>query len=53
MKLYNNQRNVQVLIYSSTSFYLTFFGVSFSLSSEADVQLRQWFTSPGYGRRPG
>jgi hypothetical protein len=29
------------------------FGLSFSPSSEAGVQLRQWFKSPGYCQRPG
>jgi hypothetical protein len=36
------------LIYLSIYFCLTCFGLSFSPSSEADVQLRQWFKSPGY-----
>jgi hypothetical protein len=30
-------------------FFLTCFGLSFSPSSEAGVQLRQWFKSAGYG----
>jgi hypothetical protein len=30
-------------------FCLTCFGLAFSPSSEAGVQLRQWFKSPGYG----
>jgi hypothetical protein len=30
-------------------FCLTCFGLSFSPSSEAGVQLRQWFNTPGYG----
>jgi hypothetical protein len=50
MKLYNEQRNAQVFnlfIY----FYLACFGLSFSPSSEAGVQFRQWFKSPGYGAR--
>jgi hypothetical protein len=37
------------LIYLSIYFYLTCFGLPFSPSSEADVQLRQWFKSPGSG----
>jgi hypothetical protein len=36
------------LIYLSIYFFLTYFGLSFSPSSEAGVQLRQWFKSPGY-----
>jgi hypothetical protein len=37
------------LIYLSIYFCLTCFGLSFSPSSEAGVQFRQWFKSPGYG----
>jgi hypothetical protein len=37
------------LIYLSIYFYLTCFGLSFSPSSEAGVQLLQWFKSPGDG----
>jgi preprotein translocase subunit SecG len=37
------------LIYLSIYFCLTCFGLSFSPSSEAGVQLRQWFKSAGYG----
>jgi hypothetical protein len=37
------------LIYLSIYFCLTCFGLSFSPSSEASVQLRQWFKSPEYG----
>jgi hypothetical protein len=37
------------LIYLSIYFSLTCFGLSFSPSSQAGVQLRQWFKSPGYG----
>jgi hypothetical protein len=37
------------LIYPSIYFCLTCFGFSFSPSSEAGVQIRQWFKSPGYG----
>jgi hypothetical protein len=33
----------------SIYFCLTCFGLSFSTSSEAGVQLRQWFKSAGYG----
>jgi hypothetical protein len=43
MKLYNDQRNAQVLMYLSIYFCLTCFGFSFSPSSVAGVQLRQWF----------
>jgi hypothetical protein len=39
------------LIYSSICFCITCFGLSFSPSSEAGVQLRQWLQSPGYGVR--
>jgi hypothetical protein len=37
------------LIYLSIYFCLTCFELSFSPSSGANVQLRQWFKSPGYG----
>jgi hypothetical protein len=37
------------LIHLSIYFCLTCFGIYFSPSSEAGVQLRQWFKSPGYG----
>jgi hypothetical protein len=37
------------LIYLSVYFCLTCFVLSFSPSSEAGVQLRQWCESPGYG----
>jgi hypothetical protein len=37
------------LIYVSIYFYSTRFGISFSPSSEAGVQFRQWFKFPGYG----
>jgi hypothetical protein len=37
------------LIYLSIYFCLTCFGLSFSPSSEAGVQIRQWFKSAGYG----
>jgi hypothetical protein len=39
----------KLLIYLSVYFHLTCFGLSFSQSSQAGVQLRQWFKSPGYG----
>jgi hypothetical protein len=48
MKLYNDQRNAQVFNLS-IYFCRTFFGLSVSPSSEAGVQLRQWFKSAGYG----
>jgi hypothetical protein len=48
-KLYNDQRNAQVLIYLSIYFCLTCFGLAFSPSSEAGVQFRQWFKSAGCG----
>jgi hypothetical protein len=38
----------KVLIDLSIYFFLTCFELSLSQSSEADVQLRQWFKSPGY-----
>jgi hypothetical protein len=37
------------LIYLSVYFCLTCFGLSFSTSSEAGVQFRQWFKFPVYG----
>jgi hypothetical protein len=37
------------LIYLSIYFCLACFGLSFNLSSEAGVQILQWFKSPGYG----
>jgi hypothetical protein len=37
------------LIYLSIYFCLTWFELSFSPSSGAGVQIRQWFKSPGYG----
>jgi hypothetical protein len=37
------------LICLSIYFYLTYFGLSFSPSSEAGIQIRQWFKFPGYG----
>jgi hypothetical protein len=37
------------LIHLSIYFCSTCFGLSFSPSSEAGVQIRQWFKSPGYG----
>jgi hypothetical protein len=47
MKLYNDQRNAQVFNLS-IHFCLTSFGLSLSPSSEAGLQIRQWFKSPGY-----
>jgi hypothetical protein len=49
MKLCIDQRNAQFLIYLSVYFCLTCFGISFSPSSEAGVQLRQWSKSAWYG----
>jgi hypothetical protein len=49
MKLYDDQRNAQVL---NLFIYLLLpykFRAFFSPSSEAGVQLRQWFQSLGYG----
>jgi hypothetical protein len=37
------------LLYLSIYFCFTCFGFSLSPSSEAGVQLRQWFKSAGYG----
>jgi hypothetical protein len=39
----------EFLIYLSIYFCLTCSGLTFSLSSEAGVQIRQCFKSPGYG----
>jgi hypothetical protein len=39
----------KILIYLSIYFCLTCFGLSLSPSSEAGVQIRQWFKSPEYG----
>jgi hypothetical protein len=39
----------EFLIYLSLHFCLTCFGLSFSSSLEAGVQLWQWFKSSGYG----
>jgi hypothetical protein len=39
----------KLLIYLSFYSCITCFGLSFNPSSEADVQLRQWFKSLGYG----
>jgi hypothetical protein len=49
MKLYNDQRNAQVLNLFIYLLLPYMFRASFSPSSETDVQLRQWFKSPGYG----
>jgi hypothetical protein len=43
----------KILIYLSIYFCLICFWLSFSPSSEAGVQLRQWFKSPGYGVSAG
>jgi hypothetical protein len=48
MKLYDDQRNAQVFNLLSIYFCLTCFGLSFSPSPEAGVQLRQWFKSSGH-----
>jgi hypothetical protein len=45
-KLYNDQRNPQV--FNLFIYLLIPFGLSLRPSSEAGVQLRQWF-NPGYG----
>jgi hypothetical protein len=52
--LYNDQLNAQVfgLINVFVSFCLTCFELSFSSSSEAGVQLQQWFKAAGYGVSP-
>jgi hypothetical protein len=42
-KLYNDQRNAQVLIYLSIYFCLTCLGLSLRPSSEAGVLIWQWF----------
>jgi hypothetical protein len=39
------------LIYLSIYFWLNLFRAFFSPSSEAGVQLRQWFKTPGYGKK--
>jgi hypothetical protein len=49
MKFYNDQRNAQVFNLFFIYFCLTCLGLSFSPSSEAGVQLRQWFKTRGYG----
>jgi hypothetical protein len=50
-KLYNDQLNAQGfnLLYLSIFFRLTCFGLSFSPSSQAAVQFRQWLKSPANG----
>jgi E3 ubiquitin-protein ligase DOA10 len=49
LKFCNDQINAQVFkIYLPIYFCLTCYGLSFSSSSEAGVQFRQWFKSPGY-----
>jgi hypothetical protein len=47
VKLYHDQCYAQFLIYLSIYFYLTCFRLSFGPYSEAGVQFRQWFMSPG------
>jgi hypothetical protein len=49
MKLCKDQRIAQFFLNLYIYFCLTCLGPSFSPSSEAGVQLRQWFKSPGYG----
>jgi hypothetical protein len=49
MKLYNDQRNAQVFNLFIYLLLPYMFRAFFSPSSEAGVQLRQWFKSPGYG----
>jgi hypothetical protein len=39
----------KILIKLFIYFCLTCFGLSFSPPSEAGVQIRQWFKTPGYG----
>jgi hypothetical protein len=51
MKLCNDESNAQLFNNLSIYFSLSCFELSFSTSSEAGVQLRQWFKSPGYGVR--
>jgi hypothetical protein len=49
MKLFNEQHNAQdfnLIIYVHLPYN---FGLSFSPSSEKDLQLRHWFKPPGYG----
>jgi hypothetical protein len=50
-KFYDDQLNTQIpnLFHLSIYFCLICFGLSSSSTSEAGVQLRQWFKSPGYG----
>jgi hypothetical protein len=50
-EMYNDQLYVQIynLFYLSIYFSISCFALSFSPSSYAGVQLRQWFRSPGYG----
>jgi hypothetical protein len=51
MKLFDDQINAHFLnlFYLCIYFCLTCFGLSFSPSSEAGVQLRQWLKPPDYG----
>jgi hypothetical protein len=48
MKLYNDQHKAQVF-YLFIYLLLSYMFRTFSSSSEAGVQLRQWFKSAGYG----
>src|SRR5215475_2241803 len=49
MKLYNDQRNAQVFNLFIYLLLPYMFRLSIIPFSEAGVQLRQWFKSPGYG----
>jgi hypothetical protein len=49
IKCYNDQRNAQVFNLFINLLLPDMFGLAFSPSSEAGVQLRQCFKSPGYG----
>jgi hypothetical protein len=49
MKLYNDQLNAQVFKLFIYLLQPYMFWAFFSPSSEAGVQIRQWFKSPGYG----
>jgi hypothetical protein len=49
MKLYNDQRNAQVLNFFVHLLQPYMFQSIFYPSSEEGVQCRQWFKSPGYG----
>jgi uncharacterized membrane protein YhdT len=49
MKLYNDQRNALVFNLFINLLLPYMCRAFFSPSSEAGLQLRQWFKSPGYG----